>query len=365
MKKRRDRHGEPDLPEDGWYGFGEDAIQAVDFTEGGAPYGPTRAEMRAVNERLESGAPWARAKSILRLAMSTLSPASSEIDVGRVIRLGDGLSRDAFGAAVEVSPDPSGLSGAYVVLLPGQDATSDLDTRAKQEIRLLQRLSKYELPFRIPRVLGAWPESGHRVVVRSFLEGVELDLRAGRQGRVQPWEIVAQLASAIHQLDAADFADVVPGHSTCQAHGEASLRIFEGLDAPAARDALAWAQRHLPPQSPAVLLHGDLLGQNILLAPGEPPGLIDWEYARRGDPAYDLAIVTRGKRRPFQIDGGLMRLLEAYSRFGGIPLEPVRVHFHELCLVAGWYRESLESPGGEPPDQTLSRLRNMLRRLGD
>jgi len=51
---------------------------------------------------------------------------------------------------------------------------------------------------------------------------------------------------------------------------------------------------------------------------------------------------------PFQIDGGLMRLLDAYPRAGGISLEPARVHFHELCLVAGWYRESLESPGAIP-----------------
>jgi len=217
VRKRHGRRGEPELPEDGWYGFGEDAIWALDFTEGGAPYGPTRAELREASERMHSGPPWARAKSILSLAMSTLAPANSKIDVGRVIRLGDGLSRIALGAAVEVSPDPSGLSGAYVVLLPGRDATPDIDIRARQEMRLLHRLSKYELPFRIPRVLGAWPESGHRVVVRSFLEGVELDLRAGRQGRVQPWEVVAQLASAIHQIDASDFADLLPGHATCQA----------------------------------------------------------------------------------------------------------------------------------------------------
>lgn len=332
----------------------------MDYTEGGAPYGPTWAEMREGNERMDAGAPRARAKSILRLAMSTLAPANSEIDVGRVVRLGDGLSRKAFGAVVEVSPDPSGLSGAYVVLLPGRDATPDLDLRARQEIRLLHRLSKYELPFRIPKVLGAWPESGHRVVVRSFLKGVELDMRAGRQRGVRPWEVIAQLASAIHQLGAADFADLLPGHATCQAHGEASLQIFEGLDAPEARDALAWAQCHLPPPAPAVLLHGDLFGQNILLSPGEPPGLIDWEYASRGDPAEDLAIVTDGVRRPFQIDGKLTRLLDAYSRIGGIPLEPARVHFHEICHLAAGYRESLNSNVG---DEMLSRLRSLLRRL--
>jgi thiamine kinase-like enzyme len=65
------------------------------------------------------------------------------------------------------------------------------------------------------------------------------------------------------------------------------------------------------------LLHGDLLGQNILLAVDGPHHVIDWEYARRGDPAYDLAIVTRGIKQPFHIDRGLDRLRDAYRAHGG------------------------------------------------
>ncbi|MES1178233.1 MAG: phosphotransferase [Myxococcales bacterium] len=48
--------------------------------------------------------------------------------------------------------------------------------------------------------------------------------------------------------------------------------------------------------------------------PGQTPAVIDWEYTALGDPAYDLAIVTRGARRPFQnrprsrqVAGGLQR----------------------------------------------------------
>ena len=84
--------------------------------------------------------------------------------------------------------------------------------------------------------------------------------------------------------------------------------------------AYRWARSHLPPTVPSSFLHGDLLGQNILLGLEEPSGpattstLIDWEFACRGDPAYDLAIVTQGTRRPFQVNRGLERLLEFYAR---------------------------------------------------
>lgn len=118
----------------------------------------------------------------------------------------------------------------------------------------------------------------------------------------------------------------------------------------------------MPPDVPAAFVHGDLLGQNILLWPGALPAVIDWEYAEQGDPAYDLAIVTRGVRRPFQVDRGLGRLLEAYAAAGGLPLTAADVHFHELCLAAGWVREALARRSAEPPGQALQRLRSILGR---
>ena len=129
------------------------------------------------------------------------------------------------------------------------------------------------------------------------------------------------------------------------------------------RDAHGWAMEHLPPAEPSALLHGDLLGQNILLSMDGPHHVIDWEYARRGDPAYDLAIVTRGVRRPFQIDRGLERLLEAYREHGGRDVAADHVHVYELCLVAGWYREAVSGQWAHPPAAEIDRMRSLLRRL--
>jgi aminoglycoside phosphotransferase (APT) family kinase protein len=365
-RERWNRDDEPGLPEEGWVTWGPEPIWAVGYTEGGAPYGPTLSEMRASMELGEGDAPWARAKTILRSAMVAAAPPPAKIDVGRVTKIGEGLSRDVFAATVEISPDPDGLSGAYAVLLPGRDRDSGLDERTRREIQILQRLAKHDLPFRIPRVLTTRSDAGRILLVRSFLRGVPLDLRAGRQPSVRPWEIVALLAATIHALDLADFKGLLPGEATRREHAQAALQIFDDLDMPEpeVKDARAWAREHLPPDESSVLLHGDLLGQNILLMPREPYGLIDWEYARRGDPASDLAIVTRGVRRPFQIDRGLKRLLDDYVRLGGCHVEPAHVHLHELCMVATWYRDSLDSKRNEPPDQALARLRGLLKRVG-
>lgn len=129
------------------------------------------------------------------------------------------------------------------------------------------------------------------------------------------------------------------------------------------RDAHQWAIEHVPPEAPSVLLHGDLLGQNILLSSDGLPWVIDWEYAMRGDPAYDLAIVTRGVRQPFQIAGGLDRLLDSYAGYGGMEIAADHVHVYELCLIAGWYRDALAGNSSHSPAHELDRMRSLLRRL--
>jgi aminoglycoside phosphotransferase (APT) family kinase protein len=248
--------------------------------------------------------------------------------------------------------DVAGRSGAYVAALPNADAPAGLDERTRSEVALLGRLGAMSLPFRVPDMAAEVPGAGRLILVRRFLDGIPIDLRAGRMSSVAPWEIVGTLAAQVHKLDAA------PGHATRRAHAEAALAVFDGLDDPVCADARAWAREHLPAAVPATLLHGDLLGQNILVWPDAPPGLIDWEYATRGDPAYDLAIVTRGARRPFQIGGGLERLLDAYANAGGTQITASEVRFHELCMAGRWVRDDVERH-----DEYIGLLRRILGRV--
>ncbi len=330
------------------------------FTEGGAPFGLGVEEVRDMNAREYRGAGWARAKAVLERALERFARPGARVHVGRVTKVGDGLSREVFAADVELSHAGSTESGAYAALLPRRGADGDLDRRAMAEIGLLTRLAEIGLPFRVPVGVGVVPEGRHLALVREYIRGVPLDLRAGRQGAVRPWEVVGGIAAAIHSIDTAEVAGVLAGPETRREH---TLIQCAALDAPEGHEfeeAAAWAREHLPPANPSVVVHGDLLGQNLLLSPLDPTGVIDWEYSTLGDPAYDLAIVTRGVRRPFQLDGGFERLLEAYAAAGGANVSAAQVRIHELCLAAKWYREALAART-EPPDQALARFRSVLR----
>lgn len=122
---------------------------------------------------------------------------------------------------------------------------------------------------------------------------------------------------------------------------------------------------HVDAHDPPTLVHGDLLGQNILRRfDGDSPsfGVIDWEYAQVGDPAHDLAILTRGSQRPFGVPDGLPRLLDAYNARGKIPLGRADVRFFELALTVSVYADMLEAEGPHtPPGHVLRTIARLVK----
>jgi aminoglycoside phosphotransferase (APT) family kinase protein len=341
---------EPEIVE-----WGGQCLWAVDFTSGGAPIGLTVEELREM-EAGSSRAGWARAKRVLESAFARYGA----VEIGRVCKVGEGLSHEVFAAYVEVKPDGGGRSGSYAVYLPSRWADPERQADPMREVALLDRVAAETQAIRVPDVVAVVPTNGGDVVVRRYLEGIPLDLRAGHQTGVRPWEIVGRVAATIHGIDVTEISTLA-GYPTWREHALAAIAALGDL--PELREAEEWALANAPPDEPSVLLHGDLLGQNILLHPSEPPAIIDWEAARLGDPAYDLAIVTRGVRRPFQIERGLERLLDAYAACSPRRIAASAVHLHELCLAGRWYREAVEGANArEPEDQALRRVEQVLGR---
>ncbi len=357
-KPRRDRCNEPDLEGLELESDGEEWMVVMGRTEGGAPYGVRLSELDHEEERDPPRSPRVRAENALRTLLDLEGPAV--FDAQRGVKIGTGLSREAFAVRVE---HEDRTEQVYVILVPRHRGDAALSERTSRELRLLARLRRRPLPFRIPALVGAIRDGEDVLLVRHHARGLPLDLRAGRQQAVRPWAIVAQIAAAIHGVGGAEVRDVACGHETRRAHVLDRLSVFEGLEAAELRAAHAWALAHLPPDDPATLVHGDLLGANILLSLDGAHHVIDWEYALRGDPAYDLAIVTRATKRPFQMADGLDRLLESYETHGGCSVAREHVQVHELCLVARWYREALAGRGAHAPDVELDRMRSLLRRL--
>jgi aminoglycoside phosphotransferase (APT) family kinase protein len=350
---------EPRPEGDDWALWGDMLIMAVGFTEGGAPYGITVDEFRKYNEHDAPRAGWARAKDVLRRALRSAPEEDVEDDIGWIRFLGEGLSYRAYAAECR--------GKELVVRLPRHDAGEELKALAWREVRVLQHLRALQppLPARLPHVVAAVPIEEGVALVQERVAGVPLDVAARNPG-VRPWEVVAEAAALCHGVEPGPLEGAIPFHPTRRAHAIAELAVLDELDFPEAAGARAWAHAHLPPETPARLLHGDLLGQNLLVAleDEEPLGLIDWSHALIGDPAYDLAIVTRGARRPFKLEGGLAKLLDAYERRSGMRIAVAEVRLHELCLLARFCLDDFRAFGRASPraEDARRRFAALLRR---
>jgi hypothetical protein len=100
----------------------------------------------------------------------------------------------------------------------------------------------------------------------------------------------------------------------------------------------------------ARLVHGDARAENFLLASGDGPRgdllnvrLVDWELARRGDPAWDVAYALADAARfaclerlpPETVRAWAGELARAYARAGGTALPRVPAALpHALALSA-------------------------------
>ncbi|QDV04849.1 Phosphotransferase enzyme family protein [Planctomycetes bacterium Poly30] len=326
------------------------------YTPGGYPFGVDVKDLRDSSAESEPNQGWARALGAIRAAVAHLG--LNEAEIGRVRWLGEGLSRRAFAARVEAAD--SGWPGVLVALVPRGPNDGRGRESALAEARLLQHLAEgdrdFSVPGRVAFVHGA-------ILVCDHAGGFPVDLRKGRSS-IDPVELVAGVAAAIHRTSL-DGLDWLRGCSTRRAHGEERLRALDpltGSEPAEVRAATTWLGENLPPPEPSRLIHGDLLGQNLLYHPERKTAVIDWEYARLGDPAHDLAILTGGVKRPFQIADGMAQLLAHYAVRSDCEVLEVHVRFHEIALHLSRFQDAVAGkPGAEPAPSVLARLRNLLR----
>ncbi len=305
---------------------------------------------------------WELAREALGVLAHERGARDLRAAIGRLRFLGAGIWSAVYSATITL---PDGREERLVVKLPEREAGPERDELIAREAAVLRVLEPLELPFRVPRAITELPAVGGLVAIQSWLPGMPLDLRAERAAGERPWDIVARVAATVHALEAEPFRRALAGRATRREHALDHARILDGLSGPEGEEARAWVHAHLPPPEPSTLLHGDLLGQNILVPlDGEPLGVIDWAEATLGDPAYDLANVTRGARRPFGREDGLARLLEAYGRLAPRPLSEAAVRLHEVLLRAGLYLDTVEElgPGSERAADERRGLRSMLAR---
>lgn len=306
------------------------------------------------------------------------SPSTVTHIDGRIIRLGQGLYHESYffrqDDDSDILPGDDCVFRAIVIshYASGQEWAA-ASTRLSREAKTLQALAGFELTFGVPRMLCLTYDNDRKPtgLLETFIPGLPVDeYKQTPEQRERAIDQLAQVAAGIHRLPVAKFSHL-SAYANRHEHVQAKLTEVQTMpvnDDDIAQQAIAWIGQHLPDQEPCSVLHGDLLPQNVHWdSTEERLGVIDWEEALVGDPAYDLAIVTRGQQKLIRTDNGLNRLLQKYNVHADKPLRLHDVVVHELLLNLDWLGDSIirRSQGdfdGFGPDAYRNQLRSILRR---
>jgi aminoglycoside phosphotransferase (APT) family kinase protein len=178
----------------------------------------------------------------------------------------------------------------------------------------------------------------------------------------------AGILAAIHRVDwrAAGLADLAPA-------GDFATEAVDGLDArlaaaedepePVLADGVGWLRRHLPRTGAVTVVHGDYRTGNLLFEGHHISAVLDWEFARVGDPYYDLGWVCAPSNR---IGSDLVcmllpeeQFLDHYAAASGAAVDRAALRFwvtyHQVQHCVRWLEGAAAFAAGANRDLRLAR----------
>ena len=108
-----------------------------------------------------------------------------------------------------------------------------------------------------------------------------------------------------------------------------------GEDDPILRYTLKKIRMNIPPEVPLALVHGDLQPGNFLLSEGSDPYIIDWEFARIGDPRLDLGYYLQIPMPPHLYHPDPEAFVARYRELTGMTEEQINPAIARYFLLLG------------------------------
>lgn len=235
------------------------------------------------------------------------------------------------------------------VVLRGDPAPGDgvFESDRDAEWALVQALHRSG-HVRVPR--PRWYEAtgahfGTKTIVVDHVAGRPLrDVLRSTEDTGAAARTFVDAVARIHATPLAVLPAVVDRPTDWTAYVDGVLALYRGVDAevgdsdPLLRHVAAKLARAKPAPVPFVLVHGDCQPSNMLVGGSGDPVVIDWEFARVGDPREDLGYYTQIPIAPNVYAGDPEGFLARYRERTGLSEEQVNPRTVEWFLVVGMAR---------------------------
>lgn len=252
-----------------------------------------------------------------------------------------GYSRDTVMAEVQWA---DGSTEKFVLRGDPPEESSVFRSDRAAEWAILQAVK--DLPdFRIPtpRYFDATGEyMGCKAIVSEAIDSTSMQkfLDSGPDLDKAREDFVAIMASAHNTpLDSIDASIPRPASwiehiEDVIANYERMLDIIDNCD-PVLRYTLKKIRMNMPVEVPMALVHGDLQPGNFLLSEGTDPYIIDWEFARIGDPRLDIGYYLQIPMPPHLYHPDPEAFLKSYRALTGMTEEQITPAIAKYFLLLG------------------------------
>ena len=252
-----------------------------------------------------------------------------------------GYSRDTVMAEVQWA---DGTTEKFVLRGDPPEESSVFRSDRAAEWAILQAVK--DLPdFRIPapRYFDATGEyMGCKAIVSEAIDSTSMQkyLDSGPDLDQAREDFVAIMASAhntpLESIDASipRPASWIEHIEDVIANYERMLDIIDNCD-PVLRYTLKKIRMNMPVEVPMALVHGDLQPGNFLLSEGTDPYIIDWEFARIGDPRLDIGYYLQIPMPPHLYHPDPEAFLKSYRALTGMTEEQITPAIAKYFLLLG------------------------------
>lgn len=252
-----------------------------------------------------------------------------------------GYSRDTVMAEVQWA---DGTTEKFVLRGDPPEESSVFRSDRAAEWAILQAVK--DLPdFRIPapRYFDETGEyMGCKCIVSEAIESTSMQkfLDSGPDLDQAREDFVAIMASA-HNTPLDTIIGVVEHPTSWRDHIDDVIANYERMldiiseDDPILRYTLKKIRMNIPPEVRLALVHGDLQPGNFLLSEGTDPYIIDWEFARIGDPRLDLGYYLQIPMPPHLYHPDPEAFLVSYRNLTGLTEEQINPAIAKYFLLLG------------------------------
>ena len=230
--------------------------------------------------------------------------------------------------------DPPSGDGVFV---------SDRDA----EWQLLQALARGgSVPVPVPRWYDATGQHfGTKCIVVDHVQGRTLqDVLRTAEDTAAPAGAFVDTIAGIHASPLEGLPASLELPASWDEYIDGVLDLYARIDreiadsTPVLRYVRARLRTRRPPPVPFTLVHGDCQPSNVLVSDSGAHVVIDWEFARIGDPREDLGYYTQIPMAPNVYHADPEAFLARYRERSGLTAEQVNPRTVEYFLVIGMAR---------------------------